>query len=104
MRLAEKGGCGRQKRRTPIGRELSENWHVLEVQMHCPATGSQKGVEQFVGTDKSMSSELKRKVDERRESYSENGLVHRQQQTVGDLDCRVMVVWRGIRTIIVNAY
>jgi len=33
----------------PIGRELSENWHVLEVQMHCPATGSQKGVEQFVG-------------------------------------------------------
>lgn len=36
----------------PIGRELSENWHVLEVQMHCPATGSQKGVEQFVGKRK----------------------------------------------------
>jgi hypothetical protein len=100
MRLAGKGGRGRKKSRTPIGRELSENWHVLEVQMHCPATGSQKGVEQFVGTDRSMSSELKRKVDERGESYSGNGLVHRQQQTVRDLDYRVMVVWRGIRTIV----
>jgi len=33
----------------PIGRELSVNWHVLDVQMHCPATGSQKGVEQLEG-------------------------------------------------------
>jgi len=33
----------------PIGRELSLNWHVLDVQMHCPATGSQKGVEQLEG-------------------------------------------------------
>jgi hypothetical protein len=38
------------KSRTPIGRELSENWHVLDVQMHFPATGSQNGVEQLLGT------------------------------------------------------
>ena len=33
----------------PIGRELSVNAHELEVQMHCPAMGSQNGVEQLVG-------------------------------------------------------
>lgn len=36
----------------PIGRELSVNAHELDVQMHCPAMGSQKGVEQFVGKRK----------------------------------------------------
>jgi len=36
----------------PIGRELSVKAHELDVQMHCPATGSQKGVEQFVGKRK----------------------------------------------------
>jgi len=36
----------------PIGLELSENAHVLEVQMQSPLTGSQNGVEQFVGKRK----------------------------------------------------
>ena len=35
---------------TPMGRELSTNAHVDDVQIHFPAIGSQKGVEQFAGT------------------------------------------------------
>ena len=33
----------------PIGRESSTNEHELEVQMHLPSIGSQKGVEQLAG-------------------------------------------------------
>jgi hypothetical protein len=34
----------------PMGRELSVNAQVDELQMHWPATGSQNGVEQLEGT------------------------------------------------------
>jgi len=36
----------------PMGRELSVNAQVLDVHRHCPAIGSQKGVEQLVGKRK----------------------------------------------------
>lgn len=34
-----------------MGRESSTNAQVLDVQMHCPPIGSQKGVEQLPGTE-----------------------------------------------------
>lgn len=37
--------------RTPTGRESSVKAHVDAVQIHFPAIGSQKGVEQFAGTE-----------------------------------------------------
>ena len=35
----------------PIGREVSVNAHVEDVQMHSPLIGSQKGVEQLDATE-----------------------------------------------------
>jgi len=44
------GGERERESRTPIGRELSVNWHVDDVHMQFPAIGSQNGVEQLEGT------------------------------------------------------
>jgi hypothetical protein len=41
---------GRGRKRTPMVRELSAKAQVEDVQRHFPAIGSQKGVEQLVGT------------------------------------------------------
>jgi hypothetical protein len=46
----------RRNGRTPIGRELSAKAQSEAVQRHFPATGSQKGVEQFVGTVSILNS------------------------------------------------
>jgi hypothetical protein len=44
----------------PIGRELSANAHVDELQRHEPATGSQKGVEQLDGTVRGRGQQMQR--------------------------------------------
>lgn len=44
---------------TPIGRESSANWQVEEVHSHLPAIGSQKGVEQLLGTKTSSRRETR---------------------------------------------
>jgi hypothetical protein len=44
----------------PIGRELSANAHVDELQRHEPATGSQKGVEQLDGTVRGIGQQMQR--------------------------------------------
>jgi hypothetical protein len=42
-----------------MGRELSANAHVFDVQMQLPAIGSQNGVEQLTGTGCSKKRKMK---------------------------------------------
>lgn len=69
--------------RTPIGLALSVKAHWSPEQMQLPLIGSQKGVEQLAGTNKSNQSSLENmEVRGEYETHVANGLDRQRQLSV----------------------
>ena len=69
-----------------MGRESSVKAHVEAVQMHFPAMGSQKGVEQLAGTAGSLSARAS--VIGKETTYSADAAAGRQEPAAEGWGCR----------------